>query len=349
MFFYFAQFILLFIFAFCYNICKDKIFSLFLKILCFLILFIPAAVREGIGTDYNNYLRIYNILVSGEVAIKEIGWLLINRFVYNLGLNSRFIFIIASFITFFIMFHVNKHDFFLVMVFYYLYQYTATYNIVRQMIAFAFVWYGFYTIQKGNKKRGFFIALLGLPFHTSTIICIPFILAMNIIKLNKKQTLIICFLSYFIVLVGMKVLMQLLNNSSFYYVKYFTRTRYANAAETNTGLGRILRFIMIFFSYIICDSKRISKREFSNLSIFVLGLWLTELMAVQMFIFYRVTYFFTIAYIEMNRNIFKQKNTSYIILIGKYAIAIYTILIVFVLSILSNNNGIVPYMYSLKF
>lgn len=349
MFFYLAQFLLLFSLAVCYHYSRDRFCSSILKLLCFCILFLPAAFRSEIGTDYNSYLRIYQILARGNIETKEIGWKLINMFVYKCDFGPRFIFVIASFITYFMIFRVRKQDFFLVIMFYYLYLYTSTYNIVRQMIAFAFVWYGFYTIQNGKKGKGLIIALFGLPFHTSTIVCIPLLLAMNIIKLNKRQTLFLCILSCITVYLGMKVLMELLNNSAFYYVKYFARAKYANAAETNTGLGRILRLLMIFFSYILCDSNSVSKREFSNLSVFVLGLWLTELMAMQMFVFSRLTYYFVIAYLEMNRVIFKQKNRNYMVLMGKYAIAVYTVLIVFLLSLLQNSNEIVPYTYSLSF
>jgi hypothetical protein len=89
-----------------YTLAITPLFTIFFsknkttKILSFLFityfLTIIMGLREGIGTDYYNYLRIFN-KVSGESifsASTEIGYWIMNAFFYNLGSYKVLIFFV---------------------------------------------------------------------------------------------------------------------------------------------------------------------------------------------------------------------------------------------------------------
>lgn len=70
MFFYFSLYILELCSAVAYRYSKSHFGQVCTKFLCFIILFIPAAIRYNIGIDYENYVMMFNT----HSDYGEVGW-----------------------------------------------------------------------------------------------------------------------------------------------------------------------------------------------------------------------------------------------------------------------------------
>ena len=87
-----------FCFSFCYSFSKDQAVSICLKTICFLIIFLPAALRFNIGTDYSHYTQGFYRYKNGMNPGKELAWNFIYDIVIKFDLRDQWIFIISSFI-----------------------------------------------------------------------------------------------------------------------------------------------------------------------------------------------------------------------------------------------------------
>ena len=87
MFFYPLLLIFIVFSSLCVTYGKEKHLVFINKIITFNLLFIPAAIRYGIGVDYYEYVTIFNHYVSKGVhdGHTEIAYWWLNRIVYMLG------------------------------------------------------------------------------------------------------------------------------------------------------------------------------------------------------------------------------------------------------------------------
>lgn len=166
--------------------------------LSFLVYFIPAAIRYGIGQDYfytyaPTFRWIANKVINSEthslIRYNEWGFTALNKIIACFTSDYQWIFVITALISLILVYQSIKKDsvnipfsvLMLVLGSYYL----ASYNFVRQCIAIAIFAYSLRYVEERKPMQYFICAALATTMHTISIIYFPFYFLGNI-KLKKK-------------------------------------------------------------------------------------------------------------------------------------------------------------------
>lgn len=347
MFFYIALCLFVFITTFSYSFTKDKYLAFNLKIFAFLLLFIPAAIRSGIGTDYKSYVQIFNNVKAGKLIGQEYGWELMNLFVAETSLSAQWVFVISSFLTYIFLFTTKKKDFWIVLLLYFLYMYTTSYNAVRNAISITLFWASYTKLLKGHRLQGFFFVIFACLFHASAYLYIPVYLLMCFGNFNKKVTIVLGLIFY--VLFTKFRFAQIIFDSALFgstkYAVYVLSEQYGADAEITTGLGILLRQFYMFFIYFLCDEKHCAKKEFSAISILFLMALCSDVLSTQIVIFSRLRDCFLVAYMAIFAHLFRTKSRNAFVQVGKLGALCYPILFIFLMGLSANYNEVIPYTH----
>lgn len=345
MFFYISLFFLVFLFSFCYTYAKNSSAAVCFKIITFLLLFLPSALRYGIGTDYENYVRIFNEIKDGvDVSRAEIGWYLLNKGCIELGVNVQWIFILSTFFTIYYMFKTPKKDFFIAIILFFCLFYLDSYNMTRQGLTMAICWYAYLCFINGKKKKCYLYVIISSLFHTSGLIILLCFLIIDKAKLlNKKVVNILiigCFLlSYTNIL--MNIISILLSFTK--YGVYLEMLEYYN--ERSTGLGSIftllIRTIVIL---ILFNTFKYTKNSTENKCIlfFLLFLEFSDVVSLDLYMANRVKMLFYLAYIMIMMPLYQQ-NGDVILKIKKVGFISFFVLYYLLLKLITGANAIIPY------
>jgi len=110
--------------GFLYSKARDRNIIILAQLLCFLTLFLPAALRYGIGTDYFTYEKEYQIVVNNKKSSVELGYAIVSRLGHFLGWDVQFVFVFMSFFTLFFLFHAVPRNVFFLLSCFMLYYFT---------------------------------------------------------------------------------------------------------------------------------------------------------------------------------------------------------------------------------
>lgn len=143
--------------------------------LSFSVLFLIAALRYGVGTDYwLRYAPLFELIQQGDVEGQEIGYVLLNKAVGLVTDDYQGIFVVTSFITialfyrFFLRMSINPA----LSVFIYAFGgfYLEDFNLVKQALAIAIL-VNTFELALRNKHLAFALTtLLAVTFHSSAIV-----------------------------------------------------------------------------------------------------------------------------------------------------------------------------------
>ena len=345
MIFYFILCTLVFCLSYAQSKSKDKYISLDIKVMLFLLMFLPAAFRVGIGTDYNTYVKIFNNLARGHESKTELGWIVVNQIVYKNGLGVQWIFAISSFLTLIWLFLLDKDYFYMSIFVWFLYYYTNSFNAVRNAISISMFYYSYYLCVNDKRIKGFILIILGSLFHNSALIYIPVYLFMCYIPISKKSTLIIAVLGY--VMLRLFHLSQMIMDSSLItstkYGAYVTLLKYNSTTQTSSGLGILLRHFVLFLTYFLCSESKTSKKNFSAMSFLFLAVLFSDILMTQIYIFSRLRTIFLVGYMAMYVHLFSWKSRNIWIELFKLFSLSHTLIFYFLYSIIENMNEVVPY------
>lgn len=238
-------------------------------IISFVLVSLFLASRTYLGRDWDNYYRIYSSVYQQDFSIgesRELGFLLLVRFLNSFGFEFRTFIEITSIITTFLFFRAFKKCYELlplaIVVFFLCLGYTVVINTIRQGIAIFCFLNALMYVDDGSKrpflKYLFFIGL-GALFHYSILVFLPFYW---IAKINIKPVylftgciLVFAFCFFF--------LMDIYGDILLLIPKYTTYIGddHVFADDSTFGLGAILllvlRLVPIFFYYSI--SKKYPK------------------------------------------------------------------------------------------
>lgn len=153
----------------------EGIASTFGVTLSFSILFLIAALRYGVGTDYLlRYVPLFKQIQQGNVEGQEIGYVLLNKAVGLFTDDYQGIFVVTSFLTialfyrFFVRMSINPA----LSVFIYVFGgfYLEDFNLVQQALAIAIL-VNTFELALRNKHLAFVLAtLLAASFHSSALV-----------------------------------------------------------------------------------------------------------------------------------------------------------------------------------
>jgi hypothetical protein len=241
--------------------------EILLPIFLFTLIF---GLRYDVGTDYFNYLKLYQEhyrIDRIEWAFKQLTLLLSNN-----GVHYSFYFAIISFIQIVLMYYTFKNERYLypfLVVVLFLGGYFVTWmNILRQTIA-ALIF--FYSLKYVEDKKFFHYllwCLIGALFHKTAlalIVLYPFL--KNGKDYFKNIDFQMLFIFIFLILyysgVSVERLFSFLYESfaaMFNYTNYTLEAALRNIKSGNTGLGYILAVLIDFF--IIIHSNKL--KEYYN-------------------------------------------------------------------------------------
>lgn len=173
----------------------------------FLTLFLPifvGATRQGIGTDYTNYLIFYKMFSKYDLVealnkpLHEPFYTIIN-IITNMvfGGQEWAIFLVTTGLTICLVFWILKHyendlSIAVGLFVFYMSFYITSLNIIRQMLAVLIVLYSVKYIFKKEPVKYIVGVLIAAMFHNTALICLPFFILdfeQGSKQRIKKQTL----------------------------------------------------------------------------------------------------------------------------------------------------------------
>lgn len=273
-----------------------------LLFLAFLLVTIPSAIRYDVGTDYLNYVEIYNSINYGREYL-EPAYYLLNISLNSIGAHFQWVFAISAFLFSLLVFKsypirkawIVHLLFFGIFLFY-------SFNILRQTIAIAFCLLAISKFINKEYLLYFALCFMGFLFHSSALIMVFLgLLALIPVSNNFKSSVAPLLFSFALVLTFLLVnsvtqyiglvlpYIGLADYQSYFSGKYFV------GRENATGLTVI--FWMIFAIYTFFNIKLILNvnREYWIIILMMFLYSFTFILSFNIVIFGRLTLYFSLA------------------------------------------------------
>ncbi len=140
--------------------------------LSFFIIFIVAAIRYNVGSDYQSYSYLYYAFQDGNEQFVEIGYRFLNIFIYKLGFNFEWFVAILSFITYFIFYKSYPKE--KAYIFHFLFictLYLYSFSNFRSSLVYGIMFIAIINYIENKKIIPFFILFaVSFSFHESSVI-----------------------------------------------------------------------------------------------------------------------------------------------------------------------------------
>ena len=227
----------------------------------FAVLFVPAAIRFDIGTDYSLIYvpEFFSDKPTEGVNRWEPGFVAICDFVQGNGLDVQWMFAISSFITYLVALLAFPHKGYHWCVFgYFVACYISSYNGVRQQIAIAFMLLAF--AFQLRRKWVFAVAAAAMApfFHSSILICLPLAFGVSLVeRMNNKVLgcLFVVVSASFLIVNPIEIALDVVSCIPMFekYVVYAMKEGQMVASGT-TGLGHLL-WCTVFVVQAVCLLK----------------------------------------------------------------------------------------------
>lgn len=214
------------------------------RILLFLILWIPSALRYGIGTDYMSYVDIFNFIDDANYI--EIGFKSICVFLNWLGIDSFWLFAVIGAITYApFCFGLPRKVMFSSTFMFICSFYLSTYTGIRQTMAVSFILYASYQLLAGYDKCFFIIAVTASLFHMSALLLLPFYVIRH---LADKQAMIVAFCAIAIVIILNANIVEFIFSNPLIlatpYGRYADSDFFTQETQLGSGLGLLSRILL---------------------------------------------------------------------------------------------------------
>ncbi|MEK5289177.1 EpsG family protein [Streptococcus sp. FSL R7-0212] len=317
----------------------------------FLGLFLTAALRKGVGADFETYQNIFNNINIYNFHTLEPIFLIVNKALKTIGFTSQSIFVFMAFVnSIFIVLSCNKVKYPEIFIFlYYVYFYLNSLNAMRQETAVCILIYAILVLFEGNIKEYILLVLLATGFHYVSILFLPFIL-FNKLKYNKRTFFIGIILSILFFRISLvQILAQTGILAGTKYQFYLNLDIYNKATEIGSGIGMVLRYfilIPIFFvkkSYFKIDNLK--KRNIIMLLNIILII--SIIISLKFYIFHRFVTLFSVSLIYSIMLVLDSKSRWRQVIV---TIALVFSLLFFEIDIVNSqkavpgNKGVTPYV-----
>lgn len=257
---------------------KNKLIISFISI----VLILAAAFRYGIGTDYENYLMIFEgsnktYDWSSSLSI-EWGYFFLNKVIFNLGLGYWAVSLICSIIMFISLFRVLKtfsvNIYIGLAVYVSLWYMGFNYNIVRHGMATSLVWVAFTFIPSRKFVKFLACIFVAGAFHKIAYVFIPFYWLLRL-KINFKVALISIILSH---IIGLSIniysnpLLQRFLSDRTKVEHYISNYYDGNNGRYGISYGSLLNLFWVCCIYILKKYKYKDMKILTNSLIYALCL-----------------------------------------------------------------------------
>lgn len=316
---------------------KDERIKKIFKYIAILFPAIIAGIRYGIGTDYLGvYAPLYDEIASGNVVDRmrefEIGYVFINRIVIFFGGSLNVVLFICSLITMYFTYKGLEYykdkisltfGFFLFMLAFY----QKSFNIVRQIMSVAIVFYAFRYLKNKDVTslvKYFALVILAGLFQRTVFVMliIPFI---KFVYENRKYNAIriTSFILLLFIILNFETIGQIMastNNETLVYYSYY----FLQKGASGISIAYFLRVIPVLIPYFLFSSKiKEDKEIFLIYNMFVIGAILTLLGYLTTTFGERLALYFTVFQIVLVPYYVKalQKRANKIIVLAVLLIA----------------------------
>lgn len=321
---------------------KNKFTELALKVLVFLVLFLPMALRYNVGTDYVAYV---NYFYSPSLLIEnsELGYYLINIVVQKLELDVQWVFVISSFVILVpVVFFIKKKDYFYILLIYNLLFYLESFNLVRQSISLSFVLLALYKFwYNKNVIQYLILVLISVLFHTSSVIFIPLVF-LSFLHVDKKIYLfVIIFLGLFSFDINNAILLyEIIASFGSDYTSYaFTEYGGSVIDNMNSGIGAMIRTLSSLFPiFIKNNNENINDRLFT---LCLLSATFFSVLGLSSGIFFRV--YFGANIISCLVVIYLRNSNGFVKIIYLVILFLYYFYLFFIQTADEIETGVNPY------
>lgn len=299
---YIAIFILSSIFSYLYTISKDSSASIFIIVLCFLSIFLPAAFRFGIGADYFNYLTIYDQINADNPVNQEIAIIVYSKMLQLFNFSGHSLIVLYSFLTYFFIFiAIPKKYFYIGIPIYILIFYLDSYVLLRQSLACAIMLFALKFYFRKQMRLFSFFCVYAILNHKVVLIIVFFILLSKIVPKLHKGFLISFFISMFLLLrIFLSRIVDVIMNRFLpltFFANYATNKYALAEAQSVTGLGFLLRIAILFLLLVLINDFDKRNYKFGIMAIFYNFFML--FLSQQLYIFGRLVNSFTFNYVYL--------------------------------------------------
>lgn len=234
--------------------------NVFYFVLAFILIFFAAIRKVGVGTDSGNYVDIFNQLLNvfenGFTATGslEIGYLFLNYLVLMVSDEYFMLFAAIAFVSvilYFITFkHKSKNLRISIFIFLTSAIYLFSFNGARQGIAAAFVALAISNALDNKLKHFLIYVIIGVLFHKTAVIVLPFYYLMNI-PFSMRNLVLLILISFLPINYLSEILSVADEDSKGRYMAYVNRGA--------TGGLLLTIFFIINNAFLIFFRKDISK------------------------------------------------------------------------------------------
>lgn len=174
---------------------KDYFIQFTFVIISFLFLFIPAAIRYGVGPDYFTYIFYFYSIGAGShwhLTYVEPLYVYMCILMNRMGLQAQWSIAVMAFLTYiFIFLSVPRKYLYIAVPVYTIICYTTSFFIIRQALCIAGAAFATRLLIERKYIRSFLLLIILMGFHRSTAFYIPIFLIFLLIKINPPKHSII--------------------------------------------------------------------------------------------------------------------------------------------------------------
>lgn len=276
---------------------KNPVITLWCKVITFLLIFLPIAFRYNVGVDYFNYIDIFHFISHQGATYIEPGYWWLNYFVFLLGGDAQTALAVSAFITLFFFFKdTEKEKWLIYSLLFFILIFAWCCSTIRQMISMALAFYAWKKYEKGQRFTAILCIVFAFLFHYSSILY-PFIyLICKKININRTKAFILFFTALALSFIGKgwltNLLATLLANTGY---GSYTTSKWFDPAETESGLGMIVRYISYFSILLFFPIDKVKNGKFI-LALFTLYT-VIDIISIQVTIINRIGRGFIFCYL----------------------------------------------------
>lgn len=272
----------------------------------FLLVFLPSAIRYDIGTDYFNYVAIYNDnfgIPLDYFKLKEPGFYFVHWILQTIDAHFQWMFVVFSFIFSVMAFSAYpKKNAWLLHFIFFSSLWFFSFNGVRQATAISFCFFSLFYFFEKRYFRFFMFSIIGAMFHQSAIfIVIAGASALIPISEGVKfrvapflfiTTILFVFFSMGFILDLIKGFLNILGFVK--YANYFNNSTHFGTRDFGSGLGILTK--LLFSIYLILNTRNFLQlnKQYWFLIVLVFIYTIALVLASNIIIFGRVSTLFVV-------------------------------------------------------
>ena len=320
------------IFLLIFSSCKNK----YLYFFTLLLLIIIGGFRGyDVGTDTTHYLALYETygsVQSKAFLLTEPGWVALNLFVYNYIGDYRAVVVIAQVLIltpiFLRLWKSTKAPVLGVLFYVLLYYYLNSFNVTRQFVAIAFIFYSMPFLLEGQTKKFYLFVLVACLFHLTSGVCFLMPFLMRLPKLSMPSIVILLLSSY---ILGILFIPRIIS-----YVPFFGKymVYVANAGEASGSFSRLLLNGFYIVLYMYLDKNKYMKYFFYGIIIY--NLFAFNPVIGRAGIYFMISQLFIISNLSLKNKTISLQLKGIFLIYG---------LVTFVTLLNANVGEVVPYYF----